>query len=121
MVERKRATRVYVRGRDDLLEAAVARTLAQSLGERAEVCIGEPDPGASRGIVVTTDSTSSQRDVRRLARDGQEVVVLAAFPSDVEEGGYREAGARAYLPMVATVAPLVAVVAGLLAFLAEGY
>ena len=119
MTEVTRATKVYVRGSDDLLESAVARTLAQSLGDTADVRIGEPDPAAGRGVFVTTDSTATRRDVRRLANDGQEVVVLAAFPNDAEEDEYRKAGARAYLPMVATVAPLVAAVAALVAFLAE--
>lgn len=94
MLERQPAT-VYVRGTDWVMESAVARTLAEALGQRAVVRIGHPDEEEGTGIVVTTDTAASPPQVSHLTGQGSPVVVLAAFPNDAAEAVYRRAGAAA--------------------------
>jgi hypothetical protein len=109
MLERQRAT-VYVRGTDLGVESAVARTLAEALGQRAQVRIGHPEEEATAGILVTTDSAASPPLVSRMTGQGMPVVVLAAFPTAASEAVYRRAGATAYLPMVVAPGPLIGIV-----------
>jgi hypothetical protein len=120
MRERRAAT-VYVKGTMWGLESALARTLAHALGTSAEVRIGEPENLGGGDVVVTTDAASSPTEVSDLTEKGDHVVVLAALPSETAEAGYRNAGARAYLPMVVAAAPLIAAVGGLLTSLAEAF
>lgn len=108
------ATKVYIRGTNPAVEGALARTIAEALGKSAHVLIGKPETADSGDIVVTTDGASSWTDVSNLAQKGEYVIVLAAIPNERAEAGYRQAGARAYLPMVAAVGPLVATLTGLM-------
>lgn len=107
-MDTNRATRVYVKGTNSTLDAALARTLSAAFGQSAQVFIGDPGTAASGDIVVTTDGAASPTEVSELVVKGERVVVLAALPNAVAEASYRHAGARDYLPMIAAVAPLVA-------------
>ena len=120
-MSQKQAARVYVKSNHPDLDAALADTLSHALGESASVRIGIPGDASTRNIIVTTDGASSPTAVSKLAGEGGEVVVLAALPSQAAEAGYRKAGARAYLPMVVSGAPLVAAVAAIAASFAERF
>lgn len=115
----KQCARVYVMGTQWGLQLVLARNLSAALNESALVLMGDPEMGQGGDIVVTTDRASAPADVSRLAQQGERVVVLTAVPNDIAEAIYRQAGARAYLPMVAAAAPIVAAVAGLLGSVTE--
>ena len=117
MQERRRAT-VFVRGTDGVVESAVARTLAEALGQRAVVRIGHPEEEPEECILVTTDGAASPPLVSKLTGQGMPVVVLAVFPTDASEAVYRRAGARAYLPMIVAPGPLVGIVTELVSLFA---
>jgi hypothetical protein len=104
---------VCVRAIDGGLESALVRTLADAFSESAALVCGL-EPACHGDIVVTTETASSPANVSDMTEKGERVVVLAAFPNEVDEAAYRQAGASAYLPMVAEVAPLIAAVAALM-------
>jgi hypothetical protein len=117
----RQVTRVYVKGTHWGLQIALARTLSAALRDSALVLIGEPEVDDGGCVVVTTDRTSSPAEVSELAQQGERVVVLAALPNEIAEDIYLHAGARAYLPMVAAAAPIVAAVTVLLESVAEAH
>lgn len=78
------------------------------------VLLCDPRSDCTGNILVTTDRVTSPAEVVDKVAHGIQVVVLAALPSEVAEANYVTAGASAYLPMFAAVAPLVAAVGALL-------
>jgi len=110
----RRATKVFIKASQWGLEFAIARTLAIAFGERIMVAIGEPSARDRGGIVVTTDASCSVAEVSKLSAAGHRVLVLVALPGELAELAYRRAGACGYLAMVASAAPLLSAVEGLM-------
>lgn len=44
---------------------------------------------------------------RELAAEGPEIVILAAFPRQIDQSSYTAAGAAAYVPMSVDAGPLI--------------
>lgn len=118
MRQRRRA-RIFVSAPHWHLQSALARMLAEMVGHEAEVTTGLPRRSFGHAVVVTTDSGASPADVAKLTTQGANVVVLAALPSARASDDYSDAGARFYLPMVASIGPLAAAVAAVLAMLSD--
>ena len=58
------------------------------------------------GIVVVPAAELTLSHCRGLVQEGLRVVVLAAFPRQIDQESYIDAGAAAYLPMTTDPAPL---------------
>ena len=92
----------------------LAMRLRPALGDSCNVVIDDLDEAPADAVVVADDHVLSPVQCLQLAASGRVPVVLAAFPSEAAETVYRQAGARHYLGMMVDIAPLVAVLTGLL-------
>jgi len=104
-------TTVHVLTTDGALRRALLGRL-ERVPEIDRLVTGEADsPPQPRDIVVATASDCPTERVAELATSGVRVIILAAVPREGDRDRYRQAGARAYVPMTVDTALLVDAIA----------
>lgn len=94
-------------------DAQLRRALLSRLGSALDASIEvRPEPAAGRpllpsDVIIVPAAELSAAKCRELAQGAMRIVVLAAFPRQIDEASYLAAGAAAYVPMAVDARPLI--------------